>query len=235
MNHKIRRVKGFTLTELIIVIAIIGILLGILGPTMTAYYRSSRLKTANADAKMVYNAAQTSAQRFLAEDRVRADDDKSEMGNTLVIKYTPGNPGTITFGTYAQLNKTQAVIPTPVLGTSDYDTVKAAYDALPQENKDVVDMVNYINKTVSDGSEKNWCIAIEGYMVKGAISANNEGSDLVGFYSASRTQATERSSHSYAEWIADGEGETIKGLSGVYDTATPTPLQPEAPEEPTES
>ncbi|MBQ9696680.1 MAG: type II secretion system protein, partial [Oscillospiraceae bacterium] len=56
---KRRSVKGFTLTELIVVIAIIGLLLAVLMPTMSGYYWKSRVRSANANAKMVYNAMQT--------------------------------------------------------------------------------------------------------------------------------------------------------------------------------
>lgn len=48
--------KGFTLVELVVVIAIIGVLAAILVPSMMDYVRKSKLKTANANAKIAYNA-----------------------------------------------------------------------------------------------------------------------------------------------------------------------------------
>lgn len=51
------KLKGFTLIEMIVVMAIIAVLSTVLVPNMIAYIIDSKFSTANQNAKLVYNAA----------------------------------------------------------------------------------------------------------------------------------------------------------------------------------
>lgn len=48
--------KGFTLVELVVVIAIIGVIAAILVPSLMNYVRKSKLQAANTNSKLAYNA-----------------------------------------------------------------------------------------------------------------------------------------------------------------------------------
>ncbi|MBE6825540.1 MAG: type II secretion system protein [Ruminococcus sp.] len=64
---KTRKMKGFTLVELIVVIAIIGVLAAILVPSMLGYVKKSKVASANSNAKTLMNACATALTEMDAE------------------------------------------------------------------------------------------------------------------------------------------------------------------------
>lgn len=88
-----KKFKGFTMVELVIVLSIIAVLTGVLVPSATYFIRQAKLKTANSQAKVVFNAALTVSQEYEAKNmtvrnRFDGDPDGSMLSSELTQDFT---------------------------------------------------------------------------------------------------------------------------------------------------
>lgn len=199
MNTSKKTVKGFTIVEMVVVVAIITILLGVLAPSLMTYYRQSRIRSANADAKMIYNAVQTEVINYMAKDRIASDAKKSGFNNTMWISYEP-NVGI----------KFSKADPKDMIS-------EANFGAAPDKSV-ASEIVNKVNCSVSGASDVHWAVCVSNYIVKASVSANNTSSNCIGYYSANKAHADDYSTGNYGSTFVS----ILKDNCTKYDAAFPS-------------
>lgn len=187
MNKK----KGYTLIELIIVIAIIGILAAVLVPTWTHYISKARVKTQNNNAKVLFNAAQ----KECVEMKRRNRSIEGEIKRQQAIINDPTQSDTA--HTMAQANLDAALADKYL--TSDFyfyfdgkngyacDSTCNDISANAEKNKEFADA---IAGNISMSKDVCYRIHIKDYNVVSVVSSYSEGDNSIGSFPVTRKDRT---------------------------------------------
>lgn len=167
MNKSRRKLRGFTLLELITVIAIIAIMAAILVPSISDYIRMNHIRSANSQAQQIYMAAQD----YLTSEQIRGTKVKDITGTDspsrlcwIMVTTEQGYDS----NNYDNSNKTTVV---------DSFGIK--------KNADVTDNTGFDVRTVSGGL-KSYPIA-DG--IESRLESSFKGSWVVAFYPKTFTVA----------------------------------------------
>lgn len=172
LNAHKQRHSGFTLLEMVVVIAIISILLTVLVPTMRGYLIKSRLNTANSEAKVLYNSIQTVMQEYEFRERQMSESVFYGSGKSGSL-FLKGVNGTITaassstggsLGNFKYTGETDDMV-----GTSLASAKPAS-------------VTSRLSRLYSDYGEVAWAAYIEDYGVRGVFCATDDNSVYVGGY-----------------------------------------------------
>lgn len=237
MKQLMKKLRGFTLMELIVVLGIIAILTAVFVPAMMGYLTKSRLNTANSDARVLFNSIQTICQEFefnersaqtmtFYGDRVNVDDEFTD--GQLMIRCTPS-------GFDADSNviydiSTRTIITRTKSGTETVEDNAALLNRL--NITDSTDLhypscfMQRLERLFADYADTVWIVYIDNYQVKGVICATAESSIYLGGYpnkSTDREGFTLKGSTAYAHFPAESDAdystmETI-GFDEINDYA----------------
>lgn len=150
MNKKL---KGFTLTELIIVIAIIGILSAVLVPSYMSWIANSKVRKQNNNARVIFNAAQTVVQEYQFKERTMDDSDKN-IGSGTFEFYWDKDTGATATGTATKVGDTTFIN----------------------------EFASQVNRIYGDQGVTTYRITVDDYIVKAVVASSDNNNRYKGSY-----------------------------------------------------
>lgn len=150
MNKKL---KGFTLTELIVVIAIIGVLSAIIVPSYMSWIAHSKVRKQNNNAKVIFNAAQTIVQEYSFKERTMDDSDKN-IGSGTFDFYWDKDTGPSATGSASKVSDTTFIN----------------------------EFARQVNRIYGDQEYTTYRISVDDYMVKSVVASSGNTNRHKGSY-----------------------------------------------------
>lgn len=163
MNKSRRKLKGFTLLELIVVVAIIAVMAAVLVPSVMDYIRSNKITSANEQAQQIFMAAQD----YLVSEQTKG---------VKAADITDGTPRLC----WIQVN-TENVVDSTAYDKSNKTTVVDSYGIKKSTGSD---NTGYVSRAI--GSETSYPIA-DG--IESRLEPGFSGSWVVAFYPSTFTVA----------------------------------------------
>ncbi len=148
--------KGFTLMELIIVIAVMGVLIAIITPAWLNYIAKSRIETQNSNSRVIFNSAQTVVQDYKFTEKNTDDADKCVYPTNYYLEWDGGSASAYYFD-------------------SEGDRVDLSDDKAEK-------VAAKVNRLFSGDDTTCYKVWVENYLVKSVVSGRTDTDQFIGSY-----------------------------------------------------
>lgn len=184
----IKRLKAFTLNEVVIVIAIIGIFGAMSTMAMGRWVGETRMDAANSDAKILFNSAQSVIQDFKTQERDKLNFADGGLTGPLTgsrslvdnfFMYYDGATKRLTFTHFVYAPASAVPIPEIIGVTNNYPLTR---NMVKSDAQLVWEIHTAIVKYYSDANDYSWAIYVKNSIVRSVAISEDPNWRYVGSY-----------------------------------------------------